>query len=246
MAGNDTYSVDNLGDTVTELADEGLDRVYSSIDYQLGDNQEQLTLTGAAHLNGTGNLLDNRLEGNIGNNLLIGGEGNDVLTGKEGDDSLSGDAGNDKLYGGAGNDTLIGGAGADFMKGGEGDDTLNGGADNDRLYGEAGNDLLIGGEGNDSLNGGVGADSMSGGAGNDTYSVDNLGDTVTELADEGLDRIYSSVDYQLGDNQEQLTLTGEAHLAGTGNLLDNRLEGNIGNNLLDWRRRQRCTYRQRG
>ncbi|MEJ1336993.1 MAG: calcium-binding protein, partial [Candidatus Sedimenticola sp. (ex Thyasira tokunagai)] len=116
---------------------------------------------------------------------------------------------------------MQGGDGDDLLRGGDGDDLLFGGWGNDRLFGKEGNDVLFGGEDDDRLNGGVGADRMTGGAGNDTYSVDNLGDTVTELADEGLDRIYSSIDYQLGVNQEQLTLTGEAHLNGTGNTLDN-------------------------
>ncbi|MES9879788.1 MAG: calcium-binding protein, partial [Sedimenticola sp.] len=132
--GDDTYTIDDLGDTVIELADEGLDRIYSSIDYQLGVNQEQLTLTGTGHLSGTGNALDNRLEGSVGNNLLVGGEGNDILTGKAGDDTLSGDAGNDKLYGGAGNDILNAGSGDDYLLGSEGNDTLLGGIGMDTYY----------------------------------------------------------------------------------------------------------------
>ncbi len=38
------------------------------------------------------------------------------------------------------------------------------------------------------LDGGTGADTLIGGAGNDTYVVDNTGDVVTELANEGTDR----------------------------------------------------------
>lgn len=42
--GNDTYYVDNAGDTVVELAGEGKDTVNASISYTLGANVENLTL----------------------------------------------------------------------------------------------------------------------------------------------------------------------------------------------------------
>ncbi len=57
--GNDTYTVDNTGDIVTENLNEGTDTVQASISYTLSDNVENLTLTGTANLNGTGNNLNN-------------------------------------------------------------------------------------------------------------------------------------------------------------------------------------------
>lgn len=57
--GDDTYLVEHAGDTVTESANEGTDTVQSSRTYTLGANVENLTLTGAAAINGTGNGLDN-------------------------------------------------------------------------------------------------------------------------------------------------------------------------------------------
>ena len=46
----------------------GADAVQSSIDFTLGDKAENLLLTGAAAVNGTGNPLANTLTGNSGAN----------------------------------------------------------------------------------------------------------------------------------------------------------------------------------
>ena len=53
-AGNDTYVPDG-GDTLTEASNAGTDLVQSSVTLTLGTNIENLTLTGPAALNGTGN-----------------------------------------------------------------------------------------------------------------------------------------------------------------------------------------------
>lgn len=93
--GNDTYRVDNAGDLAAEARNSGIDTVIASVSFTLGVNVENLSLTGTAALNGTGNTLGNRILGNAGANRLDGG------------------AGNDRLEGGAGPDVLTGGAGAD-------------------------------------------------------------------------------------------------------------------------------------
>ncbi|MGB3166131.1 MAG: calcium-binding protein [Alteraurantiacibacter sp.] len=124
------------------------------------------------------------------------------------------------LGGTAYDDTINGYGGYDALYGFGGDDILDGGNDDDMLYGGDGNDVLMGGSGNDSLNGGTGADDMHGGSGSDTYWVDDAGDTVTELADEGVDTVYSSIGITLGDNLENLTLVDGGN-AGTGNGLAN-------------------------
>jgi Ca2+-binding RTX toxin-like protein len=62
-AGNDIYVVDNTGDVVTENVNEGTDIVQSSITYTLAANVENLTLSGIAAINGTGNAFDNVLIG---------------------------------------------------------------------------------------------------------------------------------------------------------------------------------------
>ncbi|MFN6340172.1 MAG: choice-of-anchor L domain-containing protein [Cyanobacteriota bacterium] len=68
----------------------------------LATNYLDLTLTGTAAINGTGNNNANTLTGNSANNVLSGGAGNDLLVG------------------GAGADTLVGGTGADVLTGGTG------------------------------------------------------------------------------------------------------------------------------
>lgn len=78
-AGNDGYTVDNAGDVVVEGANAGTDTVTSSITYLLGANIENLTLSGAAAINGTGNALNNVLVGNAGVNTLTGDAGADTF-----------------------------------------------------------------------------------------------------------------------------------------------------------------------
>jgi Ca2+-binding RTX toxin-like protein len=94
-AGNDTYVLDNAKDVVTELANEGTDTVKSSVSHILGAEVENLTLTGAAAITGTGNALANVIVGNTAANILSGGLGNDTLDGGKGADKLTGGDGSD-------------------------------------------------------------------------------------------------------------------------------------------------------
>ncbi|MEG4321850.1 MULTISPECIES: calcium-binding protein [unclassified Microcoleus] len=105
-AGDDFYSVDRPEDRVIEALNGGIDTVESSIEYyQLGDNVENLILTGNTANSGIGNSLKNLMVGNGENNALLGLAGNDTLLGNAGDDQLSGSDGNDSMVGGIGNDT---------------------------------------------------------------------------------------------------------------------------------------------
>ena len=53
--GNDAYVVDNAIDQVVENAGEGNDTVFTSIDYRLTANVDNLVLQGGADLQGFGN-----------------------------------------------------------------------------------------------------------------------------------------------------------------------------------------------
>src|SRR5258706_2655650 len=74
---------------------------------------------------------------------------------------------------------------------------------------------------------------MSGGNGNDTYMVDNSADKVVESSGQGVDRVVSTVTYTLPSNVENLTLSGTAATAATGNALNNVLVGNSAANTLN-------------
>jgi Ca2+-binding RTX toxin-like protein len=249
--GDDTYIVDNVGDRVIEALGEGTDSVSSSIAYTLGANVENLTLTGTAAINGTGNTLPNSLTGNSGANVLAGGDGADALAGHDGNDTLNGGPGADAMTGGDGNDAYVVDDSSDGVVelADKGTDAVTSSVTHDlaanvenlTLIGTAaingtGNDLvnrLTGNVAANTLDGGSGADVMAGGAGNDVYVVDETGDTVTEALSAGTDTVQSAVPFILGANVENLTLVGAGNIAGTGNTLANILVGNTGENTLN-------------
>ena len=245
--GDDTYYVDSASDAVTELATSGTDTIFSSVSITaLAENVENLTLTGTAALNATGNALDNVITGNTGNNVLYGGGGRDTFKGSLGDDtyyfgssggSVSGETANggiDTIFSSSNyymdtgtnieNLTLIGTE--SFLR-------ATGNELNNVLIGSEGANLIEGRDGNDILDGRGGDDSLMGGKGNDTYVFDSISDTATENLNEGIDTIQTSVTLaSLAANVENLTLIGTGAINGTGNTLNNVITGNAANNTL--------------
>ncbi len=104
--GNDLYIVESGNDKVSEVFNEGIDKVASYVSYTLGTNVENLILRGTAP-NGTGNNLDNAITGNAVDNQLAGLDGKDALNGGAGNDTLDGGTGIDVLTGGTGADTFV-------------------------------------------------------------------------------------------------------------------------------------------
>ncbi|MCZ8357678.1 MAG: putative Ig domain-containing protein, partial [Microcystis sp. LE19-388.1G] len=240
-AGDDTLNGGNGDDLLN--GQEGKDSINgnSGNDTLNGGDDNDILSGGEGNDSLNGSPGDDSLNGDIGNDILNGGDGNDTLNGGDGDDTLNGGNDSDRLFGGIGQDSLNGGLGNDSIEGGEGQDTLtgsngndsiNGGLGDDNLDGGSDNDTLNGGEGNDTLNGAGGIDTLVGGLGNDTYQIDTTTDTITENANEGTDTVQSSVTYTVGNNLENLTLTGTANINGTGNTLNNIITGNSGNNIL--------------
>ncbi|HMV04935.1 MAG TPA: cadherin-like domain-containing protein [Accumulibacter sp.] len=231
--GNDTYVVDQTGDSVSENAAEGIDTVLSAIDYHLGANLENLTLSTTSDIHGTGNELDNLIVGNAGNNTLDGGSGADTLAGGAGDDTYRVDNAGDTLLEQAdeGSDTVK--ASVSYALAAHLEHLILTGDDAIDATGNELDNRLTGNAGDNRLDGGAGADLLAGGRGNDTYVVDQTGDSVSENAAEGIDTVLSAIDYHLGANLEHLTLSTTSDLNGSGNELDNLIVGNAGNNTLD-------------
>jgi len=214
-AGNDSYVVDNAGDRVYETTTTssttnagGVDAVNSSITFSLAANTgvsfvENLTLTGASAINGTGNALNNVLTGNSAINTLSGGAGNDTLNGLGGADQLLGGAGNDiyfvdnagdKVYETTTTSTTTNAGGTDTVNSAvsfslaayagvsfvdnltlAGASAINGTGNtlDNVLTGNSVANTLSGGTGNDTLIGGAGSDRLIGGAGNDFFQFNS-------------------------------------------------------------------------
>jgi Ca2+-binding RTX toxin-like protein len=200
--GNDIYIVDDINDVVIENANQGNDTVVSSITYTLnGTNLENLTLTGAANINATGNAVANILIGNDGNNIIDGLGGGDTMSGGKGNDTYTVYTAIDLVIEnpGEGTDTVLTALnnytlGANLenltllssltIKGSvaNGNDAANiitGNAYDNSLSGGGGDDTIYGGGGNDTLMGGDGNDLLMGGDGNDSLQG-GLGDDTLD------------------------------------------------------------------
>ena len=257
-AGDDTYVLENSStDTLIETVGEGTDTVKIGTTYTLGANVENLVLTGASAVNGTGNAFDNTLTGNGAANSLSGGDGNDILIGGAGADTLTGGNGNDTAsYMSSAAGVVANLASAGSNTGDAAGDTyttienVTGSAFNDTLTGNTGDNVIDGGAGDDILNGGAGNDTFIGGAGNDTlnlsgthldYAFTDLGGGITEVKDlrasspDGTDRF---------EGIETISFLGSAAPSGgitlgtnnndtiAGSSGDNLLLGNLGNDTI--------------
>ena len=184
-AGNDTYIVDDAGDTVTDSA--GTDTVQSSITWVLAASLENVTLTGKAAINATGNAQANVITGNDGDNVIDGGAGADTMIGGAGADTYYVDNSADKAIEtaqGGGTDLVI--ASASFKLTDYADNlTLTGTADLSAGGNVIGN-VITGNSGNNVIEGGGGKDTLDGRDGSDLYVVSNTRDGFQgEIQDTG-------------------------------------------------------------
>ena len=200
--GNDVYIVDNTSDKVIENLNEGMDSVYSSVTYTLPANVENLTLTGATAINGTGNSLANVITGNDANNIIAGLGGADTLDGGGGIDTATYAASTAGV-----NVSLMTGLGSGGDAAGDtlvNFENLTGSAYNDTLEGNTGNNVLVGGSGTDTV----------------SYAHATAAVTVSLALTSAQNTVGAGTD----------TLTGFENL--TGSAFDDTLTGNTGNNVL--------------
>jgi Ca2+-binding RTX toxin-like protein len=239
-AGDDTYGVDDPGDSISENVNEGMDTVESSVSYTLGAHVENLTLVSWdpwTPINGTGNVLANILTGNSANNSLLGDAGNDTLIGGDGDDMLDGGIGSDTLNGGMGNDIYVVDNSGDSIT-----ESTNGGTDTVQstitytlgtnlerltllgtaaingtgntlanvLTGNSANNTLVGGAGNDTISGDAGNDTLDGGTGSDSLSGGAGNDTY--IVDATGDSVIENVNEGIDTVQSSVTHTLSAEV----------------------------------
>jgi trimeric autotransporter adhesin len=188
---------------------------------------------------------DDQIFGGLGNDTLLSYSGTDLIDGGAGTDTLdlsftaaaltvnldTGIVGGTSTGSVSGVENVVGSNGANGITGSVAANLLDGRNGDDSLSGLGGNDTLLGGIGNDILDGGSGVDDMTGGAGNDTYVVDDIGDTVTEIANEGTDTVQTTIDFTLAVTFENLVLL-VAGRTGTGNSVANSLTGSLGADTL--------------
>lgn len=196
---------------------------------------------------------DDVIIGNDEDNIIDALAGNDYIEGRNGNDTIIGGLGKDIMKGGLGNDVYyVDNLGDQVIENeNEGNDTINtsvsyelpDNVENLILIGSGdingrGNGLdniITGNDGNNILDGNSGTNTLKGGKGDDTYIINssNANDIIIENTGEGTDTVKSSITYTLSSaNIENLILTGENDINGTGNSLDNYIKGNIKNNIL--------------
>jgi Ca2+-binding RTX toxin-like protein len=196
--GNDLYFVHTPGDTIAEFTGEGTDTVETDLSsYTLPANVENLIYSGTGSFTGTGNNLDNFIQGGAGNDVLSGGNGgNDYLVGGAGDDTLidGGPGSASTLQGGIGNDTYVVQSTNDSIVefAGEGTDTVQTALSSYILPANVENLTFLGsglhtGVGNalnNTFTGTPGEDIFTGGGGNDVFNFrasTNGADTIMDF-----------------------------------------------------------------
>ncbi|MGZ8344914.1 MAG: beta strand repeat-containing protein [Allosphingosinicella sp.] len=207
--------------------------MLSSVSYTLGHEVENLTLTGAAAINGTGNDLSNTVTGNGAANVLNGGAGADRLVGGLGQDIYQIDEGDVVVEEENGGIDEVQTSFATYALGANVENLRGASASGQTLTGNGLANAITGGGGNDVLDGAAGADQLAGGLGNDIYFVGD-GDGVAEAASAGTDEVRTALSaYALAANVENLLGLSASGQTLTGNGLVNAINGGAGNDVID-------------
>ncbi|MEQ1651181.1 MAG: calcium-binding protein [Hyphomicrobium sp.] len=187
-----------------------------------------------------GTRFDDVFNGSAFADIFIGGNGTDTFNGNGGTDTVDY---SQEVVGGALSGITINLTSGNFLDGHGNADVLSsieniiGSRFNDSIIGDGNVNRLEGSHGNDTLNGLVGADTLIGGFGNDTYTIDNLGDLITEAAGQGTDTVVSTVNVRFDTmtsaaGVEHVVLQGATGLTGIGHNTFNTITGNSGANYL--------------
>jgi Ca2+-binding RTX toxin-like protein len=239
--GNDLYFVENVGDEA-EDSGTGIDLVKADITHALTPNIENLTIIGAAAVDGIGNALANVITGNGASNNLSGGGAIDTLNGGGGGDILDGGTDADVMSGGLGDDIyVVDTAGEIVLEGaGGGSDTvtssisyaLGAGVEDLVLFGSAningtgsfganlltggtGANLLTGDAGADTLTGGDGFDTLNGGAGPDVFDFNDVAESGPSSAAADVITAFQNPGAAVGDLIDLSSIDAIAGVAGS-------------------------------
>lgn len=203
--GDDTYFVDNTGDSVSEYGGlaGGYDKVYSSVSVSVPESVEYLELRGNGNISGSGGIYDleitDLIKGNDGDNtlsgalLLIGGKGNDTYSGVGSIFASSEMVPVEEANGGI--DTIIGGSYHDgtyvipqFIENYVGNRVAVTGNDLDNVmtmtFGS-----VDGADGNDTLILKGYNNTATGGSGSDIFQIDWVNNTITDFTP-GEDKLH--------------------------------------------------------
>ncbi len=246
--GDDSFYVDEAADEATEVAGEGRDIVYATVNYALHAGTS-IEILSAASLDGTdplqlsGNELDQNIYGNAGNNILRGGGGSDLLLGGGGDDEYYITDGGETIfeYASEGRDIIYTSL-SHALAAGSHVEILSAislaGTSNINLIGNELDNYIFGNAGENILSGGGGADYLAGGLADDSYYIVSGTETLAEDAGGGRDTAYTDISYTLTAGADVEILSASAvgsttaiHL--TGNEIANGVIGNAGDNTID-------------
>ena len=252
-----TDVIDGLGGNDIILGHTGKDRICGSAgdDFVRAGGAEDVVDGGVGNDTVAGDLENDSVRGGAGNDIVYGGRGNDVLRAGTGEASIMfGNQGRDRLAGGDGFDTLLGLAGNDVIDGGpgrfdiasflfsdnpdgviadleadtatgEGEDliprieTLEGSRFGDQLFGDAEINVFYPHAGDDNVVGAGGNDVLSFAFSDNGVTAEMFPGTATGEGEDTFSGIRTLQGSERPDNF-------------TGDLLDNVLDGEQGNDTL--------------